>query len=94
MGWAKGRYYRRQHWRNGTCRTEYVGVGPAAELIAAIDERERSQRPPSKAALLAELDRPCAELIAFAEAVDTLTAAALLLNGYHVHSRQWRKRRD
>ncbi len=93
MAWAKGRYYRRQHWRSGTCFTEYIGAGPLADLAAALDERDRALRAPSKQALLKELDRTADDLIAFTEAVNVLTAGALLLNGYHQHKRQWRKRR-
>ncbi len=101
MGWETrlrgGRYYTRSRRRGGRVVREYVGAGPAAELVALLDAQEREEREAAAAAWQAErrrledLDAPVAELCAV---TDALATAALLLAGCHQHKRQWRRRRD
>lgn len=96
MAWKNGYYYRNR--RDGDqVVSEYVGSGYAAELLAQLDEQERI-----KAKAKRELfRRQVAEQKAIDAAVDTagdalaaLVDAALLVNGYWQHKRQWRLKRD
>ena len=75
---------------------EYIGCGPVAEAIAALDAQERWMRE--------EQDRRHREEVAAAEAADKelkelaplcdlLVEVELLKAGYHKHKGEWRKRR-
>ncbi len=100
MAWERrrnGTYYYRTHKMQGRVVKEYIGTGALAEVAAERDalarearadavERQRQER----AVLLSE-DAP---LEVFADALETLTRATLLLAGYHRHhGGEWRKRR-
>lgn len=99
MGWEErqGRkYYYRKRRIGDRVASEYVGTGPDAEAAAAIDELERLAREEERQLFQQERDRQRA----IDEAVDRacrlirhLIYAALLLNGYHMHRGQWRKKR-
>ena len=91
-------YYYRGRKVDGRVVKEYVGAGEAAELIAALDARERDARADAAAALRERraLDEEVdAAVGAIEEAAAVLAAAALLAAGYHRHHRgEWRRRRD
>ena len=103
MGWEtrrNGRYYYRKVWRDGTCRSEYIGAGKLAPLVAEIDQldRERRQQERWEAQLarneIAELAATPKDLTLLLEQAQRAAAAALHAAGYHQHKRgEWRKKR-
>jgi hypothetical protein len=101
MGWETrergGRYYTRSRKVGGRVVREYVGAGPLAEAIAALDAAERAERAEAAERLRdARLRAAPAEaaLAGFDQAVEVVARAALLGAGYRRHHRgEWRKRR-
>jgi hypothetical protein len=100
MAWERRRngiYYYRTHKVKGRVIKEYIGTGPLAEIAAErdaltraahADEAENRRR---ERAEIRGLDTP---LEVFADSLETLTRASLLLAGYHRHhGGEWRKRR-
>jgi hypothetical protein len=101
MAWHKkqrgpeGGYYYRSKRVNGRSVKVYVGRGPAAALIARLDECERADRRAEREAFLAEQVRLAAVDLALREArvlADLLVRARLVLGGFHTHHDQWRRR--
>ncbi len=95
MPWKSGYYYR-QHWRNGTCQSEYIGNGYIAELAARLDEIEQEERQAEREAfkrLVAEQEAIDSEIDAVDAALAVLVDAMLLATGHRQHKRQWRKKR-
>ena len=103
MGWEKrgnGRYYYTKERRGGRVVSSYVGAGPAAALIAEIEQgrrevaqsRARFERDVQAAELeqFADLDRQIAEL---SQRISEAVAVELQALGFHQHKRQWRKKR-
>ena len=98
MGWDKdGRYYTRSRRENGRVVREYIGGGPAGEMIARHDAIERGTRAAARAVERADregaeaLDAPLNEL---SERADLLVRAVLVAAGFHQHKRgEWRKKR-
>lgn len=92
-------YYYRKVWRDGTCRSEYIGSGETAALIAQLDSVDQERRQLEAAqqrqarAEFAELARTPPELAALLSDARRATAEALEAAGYHQHKRQWRKQR-
>ncbi len=94
---GNNRYYYRKRRIGDRVVSEYVGAGAIAEWLAEMDEEERQER-------LDELNRKRKEreehkaiddkVNNFGDAVRMLTKAAMLVNGYHAHKGQWRKKRD
>ena len=99
MGWetrGNGRYYYRKTRRGGRVRSEYLGAGLVAELLAEADDLSRQRRQLEDEARRAEVDaerRTAAALAEVDRMVQTMTAAALIAAGYHTHRRQWRRQR-
>ena len=99
MGWetrGSGRYYYRKVRDGGRVRSEYLGAGVVAELLAEADDLDRQRRQLDTeewqdvinaerrtVATLAEVDRM----------VQGMAAAVLIAAGYHTHRRQWRRQR-
>lgn len=99
MAWeqrGKGRYYYRKRRRGRQVRSEYIGAGEFADLVAAMDDIERLQKELDREEWRRwieeeeELDR---QIAALAEQVQNLTAATLLVAGYRRTWRKWRVRR-
>jgi surface antigen len=92
-----GRYYTRSKRVHGRVVREYIGTGPAAEMIAALDaesQRERDERRTARKASQAELERSAALVDRSWKGVLGITRAVLVVNGYYRHHRgEWRKRR-
>lgn len=90
MGWEERRgrkYFYRKRWIDGRVQSEYCGRGALAEAAFALDELKRQAREEERQRAIDEgVDRAC--LLA-----RHLIYAALLLNGYHMHRGEWRKRR-
>ena len=98
METRKGRSYYYRKVRDGRhVRSEYVGTGPLAESMARLEqidleqaELHRMERDIDRAQF-AELD------VAIKLNGSTIKAALTELleaNGYHLHKRQWRKKRN
>ncbi|WP_169973115.1 hypothetical protein [Tautonia rosea] len=101
MGWKtinRSRYYYRSRRENGRVRTEYVGSGQAAELIATLDLSDREERQAEREAERAEreaAEREERELADWFGRVEAVAEAALIAAGFHRHNRgEWRRRRD
>ena len=92
-----GRYYTRSRKVNGRVVREYVGTGPHAELMAAIDTGRREECIAKAAAERLEREQwhaVDAQVRVLCGLVDTLTAQSLVAAGYHRHKRgEWRRRR-
>jgi len=99
MGWEKRRgrkYFYRKRRIGGRVVSQYLGAGPAAEAAAAIDELERLAREEQRELLRQERERQRAideKADRACHLIRNLIYAALLLNGYHTHHGEWRKRR-
>lgn len=100
MAWVKrrrgGRYYVRSVRVGGKVTSEYYGVGPAAEAVAALDAQERAERAARLKALAEErarVDQIEAELETLDDLCRDLVRASLEEAGYHCHRGQWRRRR-
>ena len=89
-------YYRKER-RGHRVVSTYVASGATAHMLAEMDAMTRRVAEEQRAQLdqiiaeSREVDAPGADLD---ELVRLLTRAAFLLNGYHRHKGQWRKRRD
>jgi hypothetical protein len=96
MAWERGYYYRVRKV-NGRVVREYCGNGRLAQLAAAQDERERSQRESRRVAERQdreEMEALDAKVNAVHEIADLFAQAALIVAGYRQHQRgQWRRRR-
>ena len=82
--------------RNGRVTSEYRGSGQIALLIERMDALERDSRESERSdreAGHAQLDAAEQVLTNYYEHVETLARAALYAAGFHLHKRQWRKRR-
>ena len=99
MGWetrGNGRYYYRKVRDGGRVRSEYLGAGVVAEMLADIDDDARHDAKRQRRAWLAAVEaerRTGATLAQVDRIVSTMTAAALIAAGYHTHRRQWRRQR-
>ena len=99
MGWEQrgAHQYYYQKVRNGTrVRSVYVGRGEIAQIvsdlqsISGVFERALSIAYPSEGERLREQD---AKLDQACQLIESMTHAALLAAGFHMHRRQWRKKR-
>ena len=94
---GRGSYYTRSKRVDGKVVREYVGAGPAALVIAELDALDRKQRRQDQVMFKAEkeaqhiIDQKIDEE---SRLVKTLIKATLLVNGYHNHKGQWRKKRN
>lgn len=102
MGWetrnGRGRYYTESYRDGGQVKRRYLGSGPVAEALAAVDEEMRqmdqARRERGKAELLA-LAAQDAPLDDWHQAVMETVAEALRGAGFHQHHQgHWRRKRD
>jgi hypothetical protein len=99
MGWetrGNGSYYYRKVRDGGRVRSEYVGAGMIADMLAEVDADSRHDAEWRRQAWRAEVDaerRTAATLAEVDRMVQDMTAAALIAAGYHAHRRQWRRQR-
>jgi hypothetical protein len=102
MAWEIRKNGRRCYYRskkvNGRVFRQYIGSGPAAELIAELDARRRKVREleaEQRRQELACLNAADAPLRRMTKGTGLLLQAALLGTGHHQHDRgEWRRRRD
>ena len=97
MAYQRNGYWYRSVREGGHVRTEYIGSGALAALLAAAENGRRAAQTMDQAKrqglLLAaeqELDR---QFDALAAQLKALTDNALTASGYHKHSGTWRKKR-
>lgn len=92
-----GRYFTISKRAGGRISRHYVGIGPAAESVAAEVEAARKQRAQEAAAWQAKVGEIRAKentLVEFCQLTDQLAAALLIASGYHRHHRgEWRRKR-
>ncbi len=100
MPWKirKGRrFYYRSVRAGDRVRSEYVGAGPGAELVATMDEMDRLAREAGAEALQAEraaLDDEDREQAGRFDWIESVARQAIESAGYHRHNRgPWRRRR-
>lgn len=73
--------------------SKYLGAGPAAETQATQAGGKRQQRMEAEKAW-AEYKKVGVILEDIQALTQALTRATLLVEGYHTHRGQWRKKRD
>jgi hypothetical protein len=101
MGWEKRErgslYYTRSRRVGGRVVREYVGTGEVAELLAALDARDRAARESRAAAWRTQCEQFARAEVALGEICElgeAMARANLLLAGYRRHHRgEWRRRR-
>jgi hypothetical protein len=99
MGWetrGNREYYYEKEWIDGKCVSKYRGTGELTVLIGQLERGRRLERRRDRAveagkrlsegAIDAELDQ-------LSKLNKSLVDALFLINGYHQHKRQWRKKR-
>lgn len=104
MAWEKrgtSHYYYRKKRDGSKVISKYVGRGKAAVMFAAIDAAERNQRTSEREEVRIELASMKKKFDTIDNIIDpivdeitVLTGAFLVVNGYHFHKGQWRKKRD
>jgi len=103
MAWEKRgnkRYYYRKYRDGSKVKSEYVGAGIVGEMAEKLDVEERQQRD-QKAKQEREQIETMREYFDSIESImnpveeeiRALTTAYLLVNDYHTHKGQWRKKR-
>lgn len=99
MGWetrGNGRYYYRKVRDGGRVRSEYLGAGVVAELLAEVDDLDRQRRQLEAEEWQDVIDaerRHGAPLAEVDRMVQGMASAVLIAAGYHTHRRQWRRQR-
>ena len=99
MGWeqkGESKYYYQKYRVGIRVVSKYIGRGEIAELIAEEDyhRRTRKQMERHKHKREVEKERQYDQLADLIYGRNTSVAKALLLiNGYHTHKGQWRKKR-
>lgn len=99
MGWetrGNGSYYYRKVRDGGRVRSEYLGAGVVAELLAEVDDLDRQRRQLDAEEWQDVIDAERRHDSALAEVDDmvrTMSAAVLIAAGLHTHGRQWRRQR-
>ena len=100
MGWetrGTGRYYYRKRRVGKQVFSEYIGLGPLAETIAALDMIQKHNRNMERAGLtdgrrMVAADQEMRRSLDDAEElIRALTAGILVISGYHTHRQQWRR---
>ena len=89
-------YFYRKKRVGGKVKSEYIGGGEVAKLIARREQLERQVS--DAAAERSKREREAADALderinELSEINRILVDALFLINGYHQHKRQWRKKR-
>jgi hypothetical protein len=102
MGWQQPRegspryYYKKERMPGGRVKSRYVGRGPQAELVAALDQAARGGRAYVEAALAQHGSYAGEALGGLAEsgaALKRRIAAVMERRGYRYHRGEWRRPR-
>lgn len=100
MAWEERngrRYYYRKVRRGGRVFSVYEGGGLGGQLAELRDTSERKERAQTRAELRRETahhDRIDALIGEAWQIVEAATRSALEAEGYHLHKREWRLKRD
>lgn len=100
MGWENrdGKSYYYQKMRYGPkVVSMYVGNDETACLLASLEQARREQdeqRRAQERSQILQLEKQAAADGEIFEAVEALTSATLLANGFHQHKGTWRKKRS
>lgn len=98
MGWeqrSQYTYYYRKVWRAGRVYSEYIGRGPAAALLGAVEAYARALRAQARQALQAQqlaFAAPAA-LTTYTQEIRAVVRAVLHALGFHQHHGTWRRKR-
>jgi hypothetical protein len=98
MAWVKKgnrEYYYRSRRQGARVISEYVGIGPMADLVASQDQEERQKRrarQQQERQHQQEFKRAERSADQAGDLINTITQAAYLVTGHYTHKRQWRKR--
>ena len=90
-------YYYRKRRQGNRVVSEYVGKGAWIHAMATLEKRERDRlryEHWKKRQEINEYEDMRSRLNGAMDSVRDLVQAALLLNGYHTHKGQWRKKRE
>jgi hypothetical protein len=100
MGWKQinGRSYFYRLVREGDrVRSEYVGAGETASLVALLVASERTEREVERQAWKTErgqADSEDRELAEWCDRIEALASTVMVAAGYHRHDRgEWRRKR-
>jgi hypothetical protein len=100
MGWEQrgaNRYYYRKERDGSRVKSVYVGRGEIAHMISQIQSTSTLLERLAKSTYSLEAvksQRAQAAMEQTSDLVRLITQAALLSAGFHIHKRQWRKRRN
>lgn len=100
MAWVqkgRGHYYYQSKRVGRTVRSEYIGSGDFAALIAQMDAITRQEAQDKRQADKGIVEQEKAtdeQIAALVQAADNYIKALMLLADYHQHKRQWRRKRD
>jgi hypothetical protein len=101
VGWemkrGAGPYFYRARWVNGRRVIEYLGKGPAAEMAAENERRERHERDEACRAWEEETRAgPADRLVREVQVCcGGVTRASLIVAGFYQHDQgEWRRRRE
>jgi hypothetical protein len=99
MGWetrGNREYYYEKEWIDGKCVSKYRGTGELAVLIGQLERGRRLERRRDRAVEARKRVSAGAvdnEIDQLSKLNKSLVDALFLINGYHQHKRQWRKKR-
>ena len=94
---AGGQYYYRKERHGDRVKSVYVAGGHMAQHYSVLALAAKVEAIEQRAAKDAERERHSSIDIAIAqnnEITDAVATSILLLNGFHLHSRTWRKKRN
>ncbi len=97
MGWeprGANRYYYRKERDGSRVKSIYVGRGELANMISQLESSSSVIEKLARQTKIAEEIRTEGALLAFEQTIRLLTQAAFLSAGFHVHHRQWRRKRN
>lgn len=100
MAWetrGNRQYYYRKRRVGSRVVSEYVGCGELAVLIARLDMMERDKQDEERYRSLEEQTQLMAqekEVAGLEQTINTLVQGILMIEGYHTHKGEWRRKRD
>ncbi len=103
MAWetrGNKRYYYRKYRDGSKVKSKYVGAGVAGEMAEKLDLEERQQKDQEAKQMREQIEAMRKYFDSIESVMDpvedeirALTKAYLLVNDYHTHKGQWRKKR-